>query len=343
MQEEISLAELLNGVLKLINVVLKKWAIILSISVVAGIIGFFYAKFSNPIYEANASFGVEGKGGSSSNSTAMAIASQLGFPLGGSGVFPDNKMLVGISLSRKVIKSSLLLRDTTNQKSVSLGTELLQYYKMYIGKSDNVKFNTTDINKLSFLEDSILDILYQKCVSDMVNLNIDDDVGLVRMKVKSFKPELSVQFSKNILFFLDYYFIENNKREAFFNYSIAQIKADSIMNLLKEKEVELARLNDSRISSVKFEGKIEQTRLGRDVMILSKMYAEVSANVELQKFSLSNEKTILIIIDEPNFSLEIIKRNIVKITALFFFVSVLLLSVIFILIDSVSNGLKQKD
>jgi hypothetical protein len=309
MNEDITLKQLIEKTITLIKFLLRRWVLILAVTILCGVTGYFLAKFSAPVYEANSSFGVEGKGGSGLQSTAMAIASQLGFSMGSSGVFPDNKMLVGISNSRRAIKTCLLMPDVINNKKTTLANFFIQHFMESPDDEIHHQIVSTDIEKLTATEDSLLDIIYEKITKGVLNVTVDEEVGLVKLKITSSNYEFSKHLSEKIVWFLNDFFVTNQNLAAKTNLLVAQKKSDSLLNALKNKEEQLAQLNDSRISTIKSEGKIEQGRLSRDIFILTKMYGESAANVELAKYSMMDDKSILILVDEPSYCVKTKKKS----------------------------------
>ena len=329
MNEEPSNKEIIIKCKKLLKYLQQKWRIIILPALFLGLVGYYVALKKTVSYEVYSSFGVEGKGGGM-QSTALTIASQLGFPLGGSGVFPDNKMLMGIITSRRAIKSSLL----KPYQGVSLAN---RYIKLYM-PSVVEPIKSMNIKDLSRKEDSVLDLIYENCNKQLISVNLDEDVGLVRMKVESIDKDFSIELSTNLINFLNSFFIDNQNKEEKTNFDIAKKKTDSVYYALKNKEEMLAQYNDSHGRTTKFQGKLEQASLSRDVFILTKMYAEAAANLEMTKYAMLNNKTILFLVDEPLYCLKIVRANKLKMAILFALVWLFLATVFF----GVVNYIKEE-
>ena len=107
----------------LFEVVLKKWWIFLTIAILSGLGGIFYATLQKPVYKSKLTFALNDNGGGSM-SGLVGIASQLGLNIGeGNEIFSGDNILE-IMKSRKMVESVFLSTDTFNGKPYTL----IQYY-----------------------------------------------------------------------------------------------------------------------------------------------------------------------------------------------------------------------
>src|SRR5829696_292957 len=106
--DEISLKELVTKTKDWFSYLVSKWMIILCFGLLGGAIGLANAYFKKPIYTAALSFALEDKK-SGDISSALGLASQLGFDLGGGGggIFTGAN-LIELFKSRTIVEQTLL-------------------------------------------------------------------------------------------------------------------------------------------------------------------------------------------------------------------------------------------
>ena len=107
--DEISLKDIINGIIEWKNFIISKWKIIVLFGVLGSAYGFYKGFTNKPIYTAKLTFAMEEK--SSGGMGAYAgLASQFGIDLGGSagGVFSGENILE-LMRSRLIIEKTLLV------------------------------------------------------------------------------------------------------------------------------------------------------------------------------------------------------------------------------------------
>ena len=334
MKDEVSISQLIFYISNVLKSLKLKWFWIILITICCSLLGYLYCKLSATLYEVDSSFGVEGQKGSGAQSAALNIAAQLGFPLGSGGAFPDNKMCIGIITSRRSIKSTLLEKYEIDGQYNSLANHYIRLYLVDKGSDfKKMEIKASKINQLSISEDSLLESIYYNISKKCISASIDEEVSLVRLKVNTNSYFFSKYVSISLVQFLNKFFLANQNQEEAMNYSVAQKKCDSINTLLKHKELELAKLNDSKGMSIKSIGMLAQKDLQRDVFVLSKMYAEAVSALEFTKYAMVSEKSFLIVIDEPNYCVKIIKKEINLYVIFFGFIGFFMSIILFLGID----------
>lgn len=309
-KKELSIHDIISNLLGFVRLAKRNWWVFLVAMVLFGSLGYFLAARKETVYEVNATLGVKGKYWGGVQSSALALASQFGFSLGNSGAFePDNKTIIGVSLSRQSIKSCLLQKYTINDKSTCLADQYVRLYKLHKKGEAPYQFKTESIYKILPSEDSLLEAIYDKISKKNVFVNLDEELGMVKLKVSSVDPKFSKNLSNRILDFMNRFFIENQNDNQSKSYQISKFRVDSIHAILQAKESQLAHLSDISMTSTKTSGHLQQMQLTRDVEILNKIYAEAIATLEVNKVVLGRDKSVMLTIDEPEFSIRIVHPN----------------------------------
>ncbi len=306
-KKELSIHDIITSLFGFFRLAKKNWWVLLLAFILFGSLGYFMAARKDTIYEINSTLGVKGKYWGGVQSSALALASQFGFSLGNSGAFePDNKTIIGVSLSRQSIKSCLLQKSNSGDKNTCLADQYVRIYKLHKKEEAPQLFKSENIHHILPSEDSLLEAIYDKIVRKNVFVNLDEEIGMVKLKVSSTNPDFSKDLSNRILDFMNRFFIENQNDNQSKSYQISKFRVDSIHAILQAKESQLAHLTDISMTSTKSSGHLQQMQLTRDVEILNKIYAEAIATLEVNKVVLGRDKSVMLTIDEPEFSVRIV-------------------------------------
>jgi len=76
-------------------------------------------------------------------------------------------------------------------------------------------------------------------------------------------------------------------------------RADSIKNVLYSSQKRLARTEDRSLGTLLREDKVPAAQLGKDIQILTLIYAEILKNLETASFLLKNATPFFMAIDQP--------------------------------------------
>ena len=117
--DEITLKELVTKTKEWFAYLLSKWMIILTCGLVGAALGLANAYFKKPLYTAALSFALEDQQ-SGNITSALGLASQLGFDLGGGGggIFAGAN-LIELFKSRTMVEQTLLKPVTVNGTTMS--------------------------------------------------------------------------------------------------------------------------------------------------------------------------------------------------------------------------------
>jgi hypothetical protein len=291
-----------------------KYIFILSI-LLGGVLGFCYAYFNKTKYEAKLSFIINESKVSNQNSLAN-LTSQLN--IGSSSLnLTEDKILFLIG-TKKILGQSLLTKYDDKKCIADKLIEVLdikQKFKKHIDIRDFSLFKSHRIEKLSYAENKIIDILINQIIksNDLTYESVKKKTnsivaqttsGIILISYKNEDEILSQKFVTSIYNNLSEFYIETITKNLKESYELVSKREDSLKKVISNFENQTAEAFDDAIGVYKFRGKIKQNRLRRDTEILNAMYAEVLKNREIAKFNLEQERPVLQIIDEPALPLE---------------------------------------
>lgn len=308
-EEEITLKELLLKTREyFIELWRKKWWIILAALPFALYFG-YKAKNTDTIYTAQLTYMLnDGSGGTN------ALGGLLGsFGLGKGGKVNLDK-IVALSKSRNIINKILLTEiplDTFSGKNDLIANHLIALYKLDEKWSSKTKdwkgftFKSKEVQNFSSDELMAIKMLYGQMVGGKKNKNalfsnnFNEDTGIMTITSSTVVEELSIEIAVIAYNYLKNYYIENTTKGSQNTFSFVQAKTDSIFNLLKTKQYQLAAFNDSHRNLTEPGLLTKRKLIETEILKLTTMYAEVTKNRELADFSLTTGTPDLIIIDEP--------------------------------------------
>jgi uncharacterized protein involved in exopolysaccharide biosynthesis len=291
-----------------------KYIFILSI-LLGGVLGFCYAYFNKTKYEAKLSFIINESKVSNQNSLAN-LTSQLN--IGSSSLnLTEDKILFLIG-TKKILGQSLLTKYDDKKCIADKLIEVLdikQKFKKHIDIRDFSLFKSHRIEKLSYAENKIIDILINQIIksNDLTYESVKKKTnsivaqttsGIILISYKNEDEILSQKIVTSIYNNLSEFYIETITKNLKESYELVSKREDSLKKVISNFENQTAEAFDDAIGVYKFRGKIKQNRLRRDTEILNAMYAEVLKNREIAKFNLEQERPVLQIIDEPALPLE---------------------------------------
>jgi hypothetical protein len=299
-ETEISFVDFILNIWVTIKFLKTKWLYLISIPLIVGALSYFYFKNSKNIYKASSTFYIEDNK-ANNYSQAIALVSQFGISTGNENGI-SNKDLIGIVNSRKLIKTAMLAKVGDNSNS-RIGNLILNR------NLENVNFNFKALNvyELNSSEDSLLNTLYDLAVKQIISIKENQESGFINLEIATQSRPLSLLLNSKIIDLLNNYFSESFVSDNNLNFAKTKYKLDSISQILKYKESIYAKDQDRSSNIIKKQGKTDQINLQREIALLNKMYTEAVNLNELAKIKLTNRANLFHIVDEPVYSIEIIK------------------------------------
>ncbi len=313
-QDEISLKELIQKIQEWIAYLKTQWKLIMGIAALGAIIGFIYASFQKPTYQATTTFVLEEDKGGGGLGGAMGLASSFGFDLGGGGggLFTSSN-IIELMKSRLVVEKTLLNPVQVAGKEISLADYYIQINELKEGWSKkpalaNINFPIhADRTKFSLEQDSILQTISAGLTKN--NLTIaqkDKKVSIISLTVKTENELFSKLFCEQLLKETSDFYIETKSKKSRLNVDILQHQADSIRAELNSAITGVAAATDN-VYNLNPAFNVKSTPSKRkqvDVQANTAILTQLVAQLELSKVSLRKETPLVQLIDRPILPLE---------------------------------------
>jgi uncharacterized protein involved in exopolysaccharide biosynthesis len=308
--EEISIKELIQKIQEWFQYLKSQWKLIFTIAFLGAVIGFAYASFQKPNFQATTTFVLEEDKGGGGLGSAMGLASSLGFDLaagGGGGLFTSSN-IIELMKSRLVVEKTLLNPVQVEGKEISLADYYIQWNDLEKGwtknpRLKNIKYPANaDRNKFSLVQDSILQtISYDLTKDNLTIVQMDKKVSIISLSVKTKNELFSKLFCEQLLKETSDFYIETKSKKARLNVEVLQHQADSIRAELNNAITGVASANDNvyNLNPAFNVKKTPGTRKQVDVQANTAILTQLVAQLELSKVSLRKETPLVQIIDRP--------------------------------------------
>lgn len=309
--DEISLKDLVLKIQYWVIFLKNKISKILLIGILGGIFGFFYAWYQPVTYTAKTTFVLEDAKSNGGLGGLASLAGQFGVDMGGSaggGLISGDNILLYFK-SESLIRHVLL--SSWNGK-ISYADRFLEIYQ-------NKKMNTSiiPINILNYnysrKQDSIINSIVQSLKIKNISINkVDKKAGFIELSVLMIDEEFAKKFNDQIVDEAINQYIKLKTDRHKRTVEKLQLRADSLAYLLNLKINTSASLQTKNIINdvnpiYKTSFSVKNELIQRDKVMLSSIYVEVVKNLELAKFTLSNETPVIQIVNPPIYPLQVNK------------------------------------
>lgn len=340
--DEISLKELILKIGEWYHYLKTQWWKIAIVGILGGVIGFVYAWMQPITYTAKTTFVVEDAKSSGGGLSGLAsLAGQFGVDFGssaGGGLIAGDNILLYFkseSLAREV-----LLSPWDSVSRISLADKYIETHglKKSWGKNDKIGVISFPLDKknqtYSRLQDSLLQVIINDHIlkKQFAIAKVDKKAGFIELSITMENEQLAKKYGDELVAIAVKRYIDLKTSRQQKTVDKLQARADSIGNLLNKKTATSASLQTSSatmdVNPLYKTNTIVATELTtRDKTMLATVYAEVVKNLELAKFTLSQETPVIQIVDESNLPLQKNKENKILTTILVAFLfSFLLIS-----------------
>ena len=322
--DEISLKELLQKIGEWYRYLKTQWWKIAIAGFLGGCIGFGYAWIQPITYTAKTSFVVEdNKGGTSGLGGLASLAGQFGVDIGGGsggGLFTGDNILLyfrSSSLAREVLLSKL---DSSSNKTVA--DLYAEVYKLKNNWAKNAKigkiinFQPLSYNKAyTRLQDSLLFSMTEKILKrEFGVVRTDKKASFIEVTATMQNEQLAKLYCDRIVAeAVERYVAIKTKRQKS-TVDKLQYRADSIARLLDYKtstgaflQTSSSTLDINPLYRTNTSIAVETTT--RDKMMLATIFGEVTKNLELAKFTLSQETPVIQVVDTAFYPLKKEKKS----------------------------------
>ena len=312
--DEISLKELIQKIQEWVAYLKTQWKLVIGIAGLGAIIGFAYASFQKPTYQATSTFVLEEDKGGGGLGGAMGLASSFGFDLGGGGggLFTSSN-IIELMKSRLVVEKTLLNPVQVAGKEISLADYYVQINKLKEAWTKkpalaNISFPANaDRTKFSLEQDSILQSISAGLTkNNLVIAQKDKKVSIISLTVKTENELFSKLFCEQLLKETSDFYIETKSKKSRLNVEILQHQADSIRAELNGAITGVAAASDNvyNLNPAFNVKRTPSTRRQVDVQANTAILTQLVAQLELSKVSLRKETPLVQLIDRPILPLE---------------------------------------
>jgi hypothetical protein len=283
--------------------------LILSIGILFGVSGYFYAKLQKPIYNAGLTFSIK-----SDNGTFASI-SNLSSLLGG-GSNPSGSPLertMGVLQSESLIMKVLFSTTQIGQKKdlfINHFIDIYEYRSKWAESKDtsliqlkNVQFKPyNSLENLNLEQKKVLKIILSKISNPSLSLlkpSFDKKSGIIALNFDSINEELSINFTLNLYQVLvEFYNTESNTNSSK-NLYVIERKVDSIKTLLYQTQMQSAQINDQALGVILQKDRVDAKSTNVKENMLMIAYGEAQKNLETLRFMTSSSKTLFTILEYP--------------------------------------------
>jgi len=325
--EEISLKELILKIIWLWRFVVSNLLLIIGISFLGGVFGFFYAKSQKPIYIARTNFVLEDAENGGGLGQYAGLASMVGVDVGGAGGIFQGDNILALYKSRKMIEKTLLTKVEFNNKKILLVDYYIEFNqlreKWKKAKIKQVDFSIYESNndnktlKYNRLKDSILGVIVGDVNENYLSVvKVDKKLNIITAEVKAPDETFAKIFDEEIVKNVNDFYVTTKIQKSRQNIAILQNKVDSVRNRMNGAIYSAASVADAT-PNLNITRQVQRVAPAQQSQFSAEtnraVLGEMLKNLELSKITILKETPLIQIIDQPVFPLE--KKRLGKIKA----------------------------
>lgn len=342
--ERISVKSIFLYSMNIFKILWKGKYIILTASILLGILGYYLASKKPITYTATNSFMVKEE---ESNSIGGLMSMMGNFGFGGNKTKMNLDKVVALANSRRILKESLLDSAFIGNKSVLIANSLIYQYgvldDLIKNKPDFINYKGIENpNNLTNQDKEVLKSLFnlvngEKNKSKLMNIDYDKDNTIITLNVTSEREDISIVLCNSIFKKLSKFYIEQSIEKAAKTVKSLERRLGSVNVKLADQEYNLKSNQDISLGLWLETAKLPAVKLNRDAGISAVLYAEIIKNLEASRFTLINTIPIFQIIDEPEVPLTKQEPGVVKYIIGFFLMGLGLSSFLYYIFWSIKN------
>ncbi len=282
-----------------------KKVLIIGISILFAVGGYFKVKLAQPTYTATLTFSLEQGGGKSSLS---GLASQFGFSMGGDGggMFTGENVLT-LMKSRRMVQDVLLSPVEIEGDSVLLVNRFVQTLPELKESWDSLGLYPVQANKqFNRTQDSAIGVVYAM-VSDkaLAVTKQDEALSFVTLSYSGHDEAFAGAFVEELTARATEFYVESKMANSHANIFKLEQRVDSVSAELQAAMVGYASAQDQNSFTVQSTAKVPSVQKQMRVTMLTTLYGELVKNLELSKTMAAREEPLITIIDRPHYPLRV--------------------------------------
>jgi uncharacterized protein involved in exopolysaccharide biosynthesis len=317
LSEEVSVKEIVIGVIKWYKYILSKELIIAAIAILGAIAGFLYAYSRDIKFLAVSTFVLQENMPNNSQGSDFASFMGLNIP-DRSGLFQGENLLQ-LYQTRFMIKKTVLRPLTeSNQRLIDMYLDINDIKEKWQQdpKLKHLNFSETNDKRSQRMQDSVLTVIVSDIKRNYLTVNKPDRNSIIKIEVKSKNEEFAKLLNDQLVKTVNDYYIETKTKKDRDNLSLLQHQTDSIRAEINGAMRRIAtntqiNLNPAR-ATLQLPAQRSQVTSETNRAILNEMVRDL----EVSKMALRKETPLIQIMEEPVFPLEKIHVSRLKFTVL---------------------------
>jgi len=305
-EDEISLKELIQKIKELFQYfwIFRFWIVLVGLT--GGGLGFAYAHFFKEVqYTSKLTFAIEEK--SVGGGSILGLASQFGIDLGGGGgggsMFSSTN-LTSLLKSNRIIQGALL-KPMPELKEENLLNLYIRIYQKESLKNKKISFISSDLDRSKFTraQDSLLALTSSQLAEELEIGTDDKKSSFLFIKVKSTNEEFAFLFSQKLVQEATDMYIDMKVGKSKKSLASLQARVDSVQRVLDGTMRSAAVGMDQSLGLISMAPRVSTTKKQMETQMLGTIFAELTKNLELTKFTLGREEPVIQIVDAPTMPL----------------------------------------
>ena len=299
-EDEISLKELIQKMKELFQYfwIFRFWIVLVGLT--GGGLGFAYAHFFKEVqYTSKLTFAIEEKGGG--GGSLLGLASQFGVDLGGGGggLFTSDNLLLLLK-SNRIIQGALLKPVPDLEEGNLLNLYMSLHYKDALTEN-KISFIPSDLPRLEFSreQDSIVAFIAENLSKEIEIVKRDKKASLIDITIVDPSENFAFLFSQFLIQEATDLYIELKVGKMRRSVKVLQSRVDSVQRVMDGTMLSAAVSLDQSLGIISMAPRVSTTKKQMEAQMLGTMFAELTKNLELTKFTLEREEPVIQIVDAP--------------------------------------------
>jgi uncharacterized protein involved in exopolysaccharide biosynthesis len=316
-EDEISLKELIQKIKELFQYfwTFRFWIVLVGLT--GGALGFTYAHFFREVqYTSKLTFAIEEKGGG--GSSLLGLASQFGVDLGGGGggLFTSDNLLVLLK-SNRIIQGALLKPVPALKEGNLLNLYLTIHYNKPLSRNELTLF-PLDLPRAQFSrkQDSIVSFVAENLSKELEIAKRDKKASLIDISIIDPSEKFAFLFNQFLIQEATDLYIELKVGKMRRSVQVLQSRVDSVQRVMDGTMLSAAVSMDQSLGIVSMAPRVSTTKKQVEAQMLGTLFAELTKNLELTKFTLEREEPVIQIVDAPMMPLLKEGKGRIKFTAI---------------------------
>ncbi|UEG50575.1 hypothetical protein LK994_03705 [Ferruginibacter lapsinanis] len=332
-----------------VNIIKKKWWLFALVGLLAGIVGFFYAKSQKPKYQSRLTFALDDGGSEGGLGGALSLAAQFGLNLGGGKDVFAGENILEILKSRRMIERVLLSVDTFENKPTTL-------IEFFIDQSDlrtrtknpavaAIHFPVGQTKEtFTYLQDSVLYATYIEFTSNfIVAQKPDRKLNIFEVNVTNTNEKFAKDFTDRLVNETNSFYIELSSKKSRQTLEILEQRVASMKGNLNSSISSKAATQDANLNPAFAQAQVPILQQQVNMQVYGGAYGEMFKNLELARFQYLKEVPLMQIIDAADYPMKKIKKSKLVTAVLFSIISVLVTFFIIWALQLFNNANGQKN